>query len=817
LGNIYLTPLVQLKTNNSKEYFMRKKLHTNLNMFRLILPCLIVWLFTASTLNAQWYWQNPLPQGNALRCIHFFDANTILAMGMGGTIIRSNDGGTNWTIMPSFTTRSLYSTYFMNANVGFITSTSGYLYKTTDGGANWTETNVGVSGILYSIKFWGSELGIIAGATGRILRSTDGGNSWTLITTGTTQNLLGVAFADSAHIYAVGAGGTIITSTDAGLSWTAQTSGITTQLNAVEFRNSNLGIAVGASGRILRTTNGGVNWDLISATTEYLTAISFVDDNNGVIIGRALLKTTDSGVSWTTVVSTFNTIYMRAVKMFGNIGFGVGDSGLMYKTTDGGSSWNQVTYSAIPYNSPSGARAIAFTGDSTLVVSCENGKIAKTTNGGQNWFPVTTPVSGPLAHLFGLGFLDEFIGYAAGANGTVLKTTDGGDSWVIVSGFTGNIATVDFGNQINGIMAGLNIYYTTNGGNNWATATNPSGQFVNNLQFINDSVAIAVCQAGAIIRTSNGGMNWVQVASGVTPNLIDVDFVDPTTGIAVGWTGTITKTTDGGLTWIPQTSGTTTWLYAVSFDGVNKIYAGGNSGDMIKSTDGGTSWVPIVSGTANPIYALKFIYPDKGYLIGHVGTIMTNDPLFIPVELTSFVAAIKDNSVKLTWTTATELNNTGFEIYRLSQEAKNEWVEIGFVPGFGTTTESRAYSFIDDNLKSGKYSYRLKQIDYDGSFEYSKTIEVLVSYLPDKYSLYQNYPNPFNPVTLIKYQVPEASMVSIKVYDVIGREIAVLVNEVKNAGNYQVSFNSANLASGVYFYKMVAGDFSSVRKMNLLK
>jgi hypothetical protein len=153
----------------------------------------------------------------------------------------------------------------------------------------------------------------------------------------------------------------------------------------------------------------------------------------------------------------------------------------------------------------------------------------------------------------------------------------------------------------------------------------------------------------------------------------------------------------------------------------------------------------------------------------------------------------------------------------ISNEVRNlNWQSIGFVNGNGTTSESHSYSLVDDNLSTGKYSYRLKQIDLDGSFTYSNEIEVDLT-LPQSFSLEQNYPNPFNPTTSIKYQVSNISNVSLKVYDIIGNEIATLVNEIQPAGIYEVNFNASSLPSGVYFYKLQASSFSETKKMLLMK
>ncbi len=187
----------------------------------------------------------------------------------------------------------------------------------------------------------------------------------------------------------------------------------------------------------------------------------------------------------------------------------------------------------------------------------------------------------------------------------------------------------------------------------------------------------------------------------------------------------------------------------------------------------------------------------------------------LPVELTSFTATTIGSTVKLSWITATEVNNYGFEVERWALSAERQaWIKIGFVNGNGNSNSPKGYSFVDNNLpagrqgvSSGKYSYRLKQIDNDGQFEYSNTIEAYIG-APDKFELGQNYPNPFNPSTSIKYQVSSSSLVTLKVYDVLGNEVATLVDEYKPAGSYEAEFKSTvgshQLASGVYFYRLQA-------------
>lgn len=190
----------------------------------------------------------------------------------------------------------------------------------------------------------------------------------------------------------------------------------------------------------------------------------------------------------------------------------------------------------------------------------------------------------------------------------------------------------------------------------------------------------------------------------------------------------------------------------------------------------------------------------------------------LPVELISFSAYVSNNKVYLTWSTATEINNSGFEVERaaLLSSPSHEWKKIGFVPGTGTSTEIRSYSFTDENISAGSYSYRLKQLDYNSTFEYSDVIQIEIG-TPIRFSLEQNFPNPFNPITTVSYSIKEKGMVTLKVFDILGNEVSTLVNEEEEAGNYNLKFNASSLSSGIYFYTLKAGEFISTKKMILLK
>jgi len=265
--------------------------------------------------------------------------------------------------------------------------------------------------------------------------------------------------------------------------------------------------------------------------------------------------------------------------------------------------------------------------------------------------------------------------------------------------------------------------------------------------------------------------------------------------------------------WYADPSGTIT--VAVTYDGgatssalYSQVNATGNVGPLVQS---GNFTTP-VSGSQNCQLEITFS-----------GNSFNNDNIYwdnmclafsVPVELTSFAALSNGEDVELNWTTATETNNQGFQVERMISGGSFE--QVGYVAGFGTTTEPKAYSFVDTKLEAGNYTYRLKQIDFDGTFSYSEEINADVE-IPIEYSLEQNYPNPFNPSTTIKYSIPEEGFVKLAVYNMLGEEVAMIVNASQKAGRYEVNFNANGLSSGVYIYRIEAANYTSSKKLMLMK
>jgi len=376
--------------------------------------------------------------------------------------------------------------------------------------------------------------------------------------------------------------------------------------------------------------------------------------------------------------------------------------------------------------------------------------------------------------------------YATGLVGTFLKTTDGGANWVGQShGVSG----------LNGQMYGACM--------------------------LNANDGYAVSYQPRAFRTTDGGTTWnIQtVVDNYTGYFYDIKMADTSTGYLSGGAGRLYKTTNGGLTWdtLSVPSRTYSFLSLEVLDAQTVAVFGSSSVNYF-STDGGVTWL-IRNTNATTINGSAWAYDATGhtyafFAVGTNGSIQKNTLSVVPVELAAFSASVTGNDVLLSWSTATELNNRGFDIER-KDDSGNRTI-VGFVGGNGTTTQVSNYAFTDKGVAEGKYSYRLKQSDYSGSFSYSNIVEVEVG-TPMTFALDQNYPNPFNPTTTIAYRIPEASVVTLKVFDITGTEVATLVNTKQEAGSYTVNFDASKLASGMYIFTIKAGEFTATKKMMLLK
>lgn len=783
-----------------------------------------------------WQWQNPKPHGNALRTVELIAPNTVIAFGDAGTVQKSTDNGNTWQVKYiDQAIREFRGASFVSASVGYACGSDGLLVKTTDGGETFTQLNPGTDVLLYSIAFVDADTGYVGGASGTLLKTTDGGTTWNTIATGITNAIYSVnAPSANAVFFATNSVSSVSytkKSTDYGATWeTITPAGITQTQWSVFFLNATTGwVTVQSNGRVFRTTDGGSSWN--ESTTNALVVPNYVyfkDANVGLVTNNNngdVFVSTDGGATWTATPASTEPQY--AAFFEGTIAFSVGRSGTCYRSSDGAATFNELSQSVTVtqlrqikfFNSTTG---MATAGSSTAGDSL--GFLIKTTNGGDTWEQM--PYN--FKHLvYSFATPSTNVWYIGRGRNAIFKTTDAGATFVEqptpVTSATAHFYDIGFTDENNGYAFTSNgaIIKTTNGGTTWENANTPFGTTaVYGGHVFNANKVIAAGGSAKAFMTTDGGANWTAIVTGIPGNFFTTRFLNNDFGIIAGYNSpapVASKTTDGGTTWIPLSlpsdyDGSSLW--SVGFKDTSTFWLGGINGSIYYTTDGGNSWTKSKPVTGNTLYSFAVVGNDM-WISGTQGTILKGfvDPL-IPVEMVSFNASVSGNSVNLVWKTATELNNKGFEVER-KYEAGN-WTKIAFVSGNGTTTETNVYSYTDNAVKNGKVSYRLKQVDFDGSFEYSDIVEANIG-TPDKFELLQNYPNPFNPTTSIKYTLPAKSKVELRIYNILGKEVANLVNEMQDAGSYEVSFNASGLSSGVYFYELNAGSFNSKKKMVLIK
>ncbi len=474
-------------------------------------------------------------------------------------------------------------------------------------------------------------------------------------------------------------------------------------------------------------------------------------------------------------------------------------------------------------------RDLQFISENTGWVVGHGGTILKTTNGGDVWIQQNSNTSTDLICVF---FLNDQVGWVGGYNGIILMTTNGGDNWELNQlGFgSENVFELYFTDVQTGIVLIGNTvpyYYsyilkTTNGGSTWNLEDEFYGEAYLDLFGLGSNDWVV--GTGVSAYSLDSGNNWNFVYPNTDQWLYDVYFYNNTTGWAVGGNDAseiILKSENGGASWqILRESFQYKRLHGVHFVNPNVGWTVGQNGIILRTTNGGLSWFSNNSPTINFLREVQFVNDSTGWAIGENGTIIKTEDGGVPVELVSFSARVRDGVVKLQWATASELNNMGFDIERKNCSHQNNftnWEKIDFISGFGSTTEPKTYSITDVAVTSGTFSYRLKQIDYDGTFTYSPEIDVEVDLTPSEFLLFQNYPNPFNPSTQIQYSLPVNSYISIEVYSLLGDLVATLVQGNQLAGNHFVDFNADNLPSSPYIYMMKTNSQSYTKKMLLLK
>ena len=465
--------------------------------------------------------------------------------------------------------------------------------------------------------------------------------------------------------------------------------------------------------------------------------------------------------------------------------------------------------------------------------------VYRSTDGGNSWTLVMSPSLYGVYEVFSLAVDASDNIYAGTYKVGLLRSTNDGASWAFLSNDTGpNNLPEDDIRAVTVLPSGTIfasdygvLYRSTDAGATWTLVKNSSGGSAGGfvaIAYDNFTVPATVYIGGSndwfYYSTDNGDhWSWIGSSSGLTSAPLSL-AVDGNRYLYAGTAGGVFRSTDQGQHWSAVNTGlTNTHINTITVLGGAVLLVGTAGGGVFVSYDMGNTWEARNSGLTNlDIRALGMDQSGGDVFAGAYksagnGGLWRSGSGYVPVEVAAFHATPSARTVVLRWTTATEVNNFGFEVQR-RKSGSSEWTDVAFVRGAGTSNSPGNYSYVDAGLPSGRYLYRLKQMNLDGSFSCLQTVEVEMTGAPNVLNLCQNYPNPFNPNTSIQFTLAERGRVSLKVYDILGKEVATLVDEERNAGvEYTETFDGSKCASGIYFCRLQTAKGSLVKKLMLVK
>jgi photosystem II stability/assembly factor-like uncharacterized protein len=672
------------------------------------------------------------------------------------------------------------------------------------------------------IRFYNENIGYAVGWANTIAKTTNGGNNWFLVNNGVRELIGHGNFA-----------------------------GILRSLHVIDANN-----VIAAGNGVIRTSNGGLNWSLLSNQFNTLSDMSFADNNNGYVVYMAnLYKTTNGGTNWN--ITYFNESLNSVYFLNSNTGF-LGGQLKIFKTTNSGVNW--ISYSISSY--PSSIRFV----NSLIGFCASSDDILKTTNGGLNWQLKCTPGY----HSGGeLSFSNLDTGYYCNWSGNVYKTFDSGETWFCdsIGGLTISLCSPK-SNLCVVVGSGGQIYETNNCGSSWSCSSSPFGNlgFLYSLSFPTSITGYIFGEYGQILKSSNSGMNWqlmlfnlpfvplsshflnsdsgfvgglqgnleftmdggnlwdsVSTPRPILGNVLSVHFLNMNTGFVSGYPGNILKTTNRGINWSQVYNNSGSTIGYIQFPNMQTGYCAMGSGQsliVLKTTDQGNNWNIVYTHTYQYKLGFQMVNESTGYL-SFFGTIGAD-------------GIMKTTNGGLNWFQVLAMEGEPGSLYFVD-------VNTGFTSGGFKTTNGgtnwvnqyvnimasyliKDMVFINSNtgFMVGGYGGSILKTTDGGGIGYPIALNSNFSKLPEYFDLLQNYPNPFNPQTKIKFDIPanakgQTSNVRLVIYDMLGREIATLVNEELKPGTYEADWDASNFSSGVYFYRFVAGDFAETRKMVLMK
>ncbi len=652
------------------------------------------------------------------------------------------------------------------------------------------------------------------GANCTIIKSTDIGDNWIVKNNllNKSNDLVSCSFPTPTSGWAAGASGLILHTTDSGETW-AGDSIADADLNSIQFIDTLFGWVCGDNGAFLLTVNGGNSWNKISFPEDHLLLeVNFIDKNTGWLVLQLptgyyeILNSTDGGNTWFAQYKDWYSI--SSLRFFDKL-HGKACTRLynqLLTTEDGGITWNKIETSGAD---DFFVQTIFFYNKDSAYASGRN-SMFKTTDGGISWEHVSAPYGSDINSIFLKSFGQ---GIAVGNSGKIERILNE-SIWRMIGDFYDyDFYSIDFSSNDEGWMIGRKIktydpiksfiLNSSDGGNVWTVKYMKIKARLEKIKFIDSNIGIAI--GNRIIRTTDNGLNWNEVQPDTNFLLYGIDNFGSNVWCA-GLEGKILKSSDYGSTWQYKNSGVTWGLYDVGFSSENTGYICGAEGHILKSSDGGDTWFSLNTLITESLYKLYFIDDSTGWCAGN-SIYFTSDGGSSWETQYYGETPIKD----IVFTSAENGYAAGFEgTYITTSDGGEKWIKQ---PKISNSTFNDITISGDSNLWF---------CGLNGVLMGTKIPVILGVFTDDaqvinSFLLLQNYPNPFNPLTVIRYSLPSSVNVSLKIYDILGKEVETLINKKQAAGNYKVEFNGAGLASGVYIYRLQAGGFTSTKKMILLR
>jgi photosystem II stability/assembly factor-like uncharacterized protein len=650
------------------------------------------------------------------------------------------------------------------------------------------------------VHFFDKDHGIVAGLYGEMLITTNGGDTFTLKSFPKDNYLRSIFFLDE-HTGWITGDGILQKTTNGGISWEEKEINNSIHI-CLFFINQNTGWVCGKNGEILKSSNGGESWICQdSGHAGDLFDISFQNDSLGCAVGfnNSFLKTTDGGLHWNTV-TTGGFYHFYSICFLSRDTLLAGHSAGLLISTDCGTTFNSVQsgkmFATLKFFSKKIGYAAANDG--------QHIGLYKTTDSGFNWTQANTPY-----YLYPQKscILDSLNMFFLGSE-MLIKTTDGGISWSKLfyrSAFSELNRSICFTDENNGYMVGdyeSVVWRSTDGGSHWTSDSCIASGYFTKIRFFSKQTGVCVAPAGKIGRTTNAGLTWTDVSTqGHTYSSISCP--DSLTGYIAGYlnsTAIIMKTMNAGASWhtVTYPYGANDKIYGIHFLNKDTGWVVCREGKISKTTDGGDTWTTSIPYSRLTLYGCSSIGKgDSVWAAGSFGSILfssdggsnwilqysINDVNYINLSLQMF----SDGTGYASGTHGFFIATTNFG---------NEWKRVNIRNGNGI---SDMY-FLNKNIgwMAGASGFIMKTTTGGSTFVEENNFAPI----PDNITLSQNYPNPFNPVTNINFSLPANGFVNLKVYNVLGKEIKTLIYENKSKGDYTVQFNAANLASGIYFYRL---------------